>query len=1823
GNKLQLELDALHGQATILAALVSISPKLPLGYPAKLPKLVLDVSKKLLTEYSRNPVAATAKNEAGWLLLASLIASMPKEELEDQVFDILSLWASPFGGIQEYPTKQNEDLTSEICVWSAAIEALTAFIRSFIFQPLVASDNGVLLQPVLIYLGRALSYISLLTSKQPPNVKPALDLFVIRTLIAYQSLPDPMAYKNDHSSIIQICTIPFREPSGCEESSCLRSLLDKRDAWLGPWIPGRDWFEDELRAFQGGQDGMMPCVWENELYTFPQPETTGKMLVNQMLLGFGMLFTTQDPSGKLSLLGMIEQCLKVGKKQAWHAASVTNACVGLLAGLKAFVALRPQPLGADILSSAQAIFQGILGEGDICAAQRRASSEGLGLLARLGNDIFTARMMRSLLGDLAGATDLSYTASIAVSLGCIHRSAGGMALSTLVPTTVSGISSLAKSPNCGLQIWALHGLLLTIEAAGLSYVSQVQATLLLAMEILMSDETGWVELRQGIGRLINAIVAALGPELSPGSIFFSRCKSVIAEISSGQETSILLESVRFTQQLVLFAPQAVSMHSHVQTLLPTLASRQPALRHLAVSTLRHLIEKDPVAIIDEKIEENLFHMFDEETDSEIGNLVRATITRLLYTSCASCPSHWISICRTMVLAMPAMRNTRSDPDPVDGESSLYNGDNENMVTRHGGQKHGSTSGLSRIDSKRDNHLRYRTRLFAAECLSDVPAAVGMNPAHFDLSLARKASSSGQAHGDWLVLHIQELIALAYQISTMQFESMQPIGVRLLSTIVEKFEKIPDPDLPEHFLMEQYQAQLISAIRTGLDTSSGPLLLEAGLHLATKILTSSITSGDQVAVKRIFSLILRPLNDFKDLYYPSFAEWVACKIEVRLLAAHATVKCYTYALLRRQHSKVRDEYLALMPQFSKASGRLGNHWMSILKDYCYICFRLQSNGNYKPFLDGIESSLVSSKLQSCLEEAWPVILQAITLDAVPVKLKIGESSEETDENFVRDDLISGYRMVELESKEFRFLWGFALLVLFHGQHPVKHMQLLRENTNSSEDSMLEESNYQGLKFFDIALLVFHSLSTERFFSAGFLSVDIFRELLQIFTYSFQTENSHMSLVVPVLLQIVKVSTDDFFEAEDFTSIAMELCVVHIYKVFHSSNTSSQDYLSCEDLVSASVETAEILIHRIKSQMKLNTVIACLMTSYNCLRGASTESGLLKVVSLVQSMGSLLKKHIKDAKLDADGFAQVKTVMEAWLFVITNLSQDCTKGIHMQENKKTNLCKLLQMKLAFCLEQAFSIAKLAHETQLLVENEDINTLLFSVYKCCCKCLQRTLTDSNIQVQISALQVLKSMAQKDLGDGSNVDNSPFFLFFVGEVFEDVFNVVENALKKPMKQESATVIGECLRLLVLLHALSKEGKCQKGLLNLFLEAVIMVVSASSDDSSQEVLEIRSTVVWLVSHIAQMPSSAIHFKDVLLAMPVTQRQQLQDIIRASVAVAQKPMQIKAVASPLIIKLPLQTEHTKRDDLQVSEFTSSSKHSGKDEMEDEDDWDSFQSFSAATDIAAEADANSQGNRQNPGELKSVDHPSLADDNDFDDNDDFQEFSSSLPPDNDKEIHDSKIPEDGKENIEEEHDFSAARVSESISQLSADHLIESDGSDHKAFEANTTRSRLDDFSEDGEKETKETQKSGDHPEGSDISDDTALEANIRCSTDDSSSENSEKNSNQTLKSDHHLDGTNDSFHKVSEDKTRTSTNDSSSEDSEKKSNVTQNSCLHPEEVGIDEKEILSRQEVVVVDDLQDFSEAQTLDAESDKGTTKQDLIESRSSSRSEENARELS
>ncbi|XP_072983205.1 protein SWEETIE isoform X2 [Typha latifolia] len=1556
GNDLHLEIDSLHGQATVLAALVAISPKLLLGYPARLPKSVFEVSKKMLSEFSRNPMAATVERESGWLLLASLLASMPKEELEDQVFDVLLLWADPFAGNPESYFRQTQDWASELRVLSVAIEALTAFIRSFISPTVADSNGGILLHPVLAYLSGALFLISSLSSKKLPNVKAALDLFTSRTIMAYQCVCNPMAYKSEHAQLIQICTSPFSDPSGYEESSCLRFLLDKRDAWLGPWIPGRDWFEDELRAFDGGRDGLLPCVWDDEVCSFPQPESISRMLVNQMLLCFGTIFACQDNRGKLMLLNKIDQCLNSGKKQSWHMTCITNACVGLLSGLKAVLALRPQALAADILSTIQSIFQGIMAETEISSAQRRAVSEGLGLLARVGNDVFTARMTRVLLGELTVATDPNYIGTIALSLGCIHRSAGGMALSTLVPATVSSISLLGKNSNASVQLWSLHALLLTIEAAGLSYVSQVQATLFLAMEILLLEENGYLDLRQEIGHLINVIVAVLGPELAPGSTFFSRCKSVIAEISSCKETATLLESVRFTQQLVIFAPQAIPVHYHVISLLPTLSSKQPSLRYLAVSTLHHLIEKDPISVIDENIEENLFSMLDEETDSEIASLVRATINKLLYASCPLCPSRWLRILRSMALATSLGRNasvslSSSGHGVFEGEKTVsYGEDDEDMITSSKGEQIKGLASSINDFARRNKHLRYRTKVFAAECLSFLPTAVGTDPAHFDLSLARTQIAKGNStSNDWLVLNLQELVSLSYQISTGKFEGMQPIGLRLLSIIMDKFGKTPDPEFPGHILLEQYQAQLASAVRSAISTASGPLLLEAGLELATKILTSRIIGGDRIALNRLFSLISRPLSDMKDLYYPSFAEWVACKIKVRLLAAHASIKCYVYQFLREQKN-VPDEYLQLTPLLANSSTVLGKYWISLLKDYCYICFGLHLKFNHKPFLDGIQSLLVSSKVQKNLDESWPLILQATALDAVP-----GESEMNRSMNYDADDLgetslISGRSMVKLESNEFHFLWGLSLLVLFNFQEPIvdEPAKMVLPHNKEKLCRYLLIHGPNDVKSYEIALPVFLSLSKEVFFSQEFLQLDICKELLQVLVYA----DCSGGLALNLVSQVAQLCPENFFWVEDFAFAVMELCTHYLILAFQSTNASSQDHSSGALLSELSI-TAEIMACRMKNKHQWKLAASLVSVCYQSFKRASSNLYLSKIISFLQNIAPFLKKCFKDGAELNDDYAHKKAALGAWTSTLANISSECTERMCILENKMSDSYKLVAKIFVFSLEEIVALAKLVHVSDYLRQKEANGHVLMSImFRHCIESISAAFHDANIQVQMLGLHVLKDTAQRELVEDSHERSPSFFLLLAGELLGDIFYLIQLTLKKCICRASITVINECLKLLFLVHTLAQTSNCKQAVTVLLLEALLMAFFLSCDSHSQELSEVNSITRRLVSHLIQIPSSASQIKDVMLSASVTRRQQLQDMIRASVNQSQMPMQVNSSMQSKpnakdgeIQSSDFMVAHSEPHDIQEKDEDRKS-NSGNDD-DDNDDWDAFQSLPAS------------------------------------------------------------------------------------------------------------------------------------------------------------------------------------------------------------------------------------------------------------------------------------
>ena len=59
----------------------------------------------------------------------------------------------------------------------------------------------------------------------------------------------------------------------------------------------------------------------------------------------------------------------------------------------------------------------------------------------------------------------------------------------------------------------------------------LQATLDFAIQLLMTEaDYGLVGMRPAVGRLANAMIAALGPELRRGSPPYNQCRAIIREM---------------------------------------------------------------------------------------------------------------------------------------------------------------------------------------------------------------------------------------------------------------------------------------------------------------------------------------------------------------------------------------------------------------------------------------------------------------------------------------------------------------------------------------------------------------------------------------------------------------------------------------------------------------------------------------------------------------------------------------------------------------------------------------------------------------------------------------------------------------------------------------------------------------------------------------------------------------------------------------------------------------------------------------------------------------------------------------------------------------------------------------------------------------------------------------------------------------------------------------------------------------------------------------------------------------------------------------------
>ena len=119
---------------------------------------------------------------------------------------------------------------------------------------------------------------------------------------------------------------------------------------------------------------------------------------------------------------------------------------------------------------------------------------------------------------LKSARDVISRTGHSVALGSLHRYVGGMGSTQHLQTSVSILIALAQdtaSPQ--VQIWALHSLTTITESGGPMFRGFVEPTLAMVLKSLLCMSSAALEVHICLGRLLSALITAVGPELQDDS----------------------------------------------------------------------------------------------------------------------------------------------------------------------------------------------------------------------------------------------------------------------------------------------------------------------------------------------------------------------------------------------------------------------------------------------------------------------------------------------------------------------------------------------------------------------------------------------------------------------------------------------------------------------------------------------------------------------------------------------------------------------------------------------------------------------------------------------------------------------------------------------------------------------------------------------------------------------------------------------------------------------------------------------------------------------------------------------------------------------------------------------------------------------------------------------------------------------------------------------------------------------------------------------------------------------------------------------------------
>ncbi|XP_033044225.1 HEAT repeat-containing protein 5A isoform X4 [Trachypithecus francoisi] len=836
--------EAVTGFSFAVAALLGAVKHCPLGIPHGKGKIIMTLAEDLLCSAAQNSRLSAQRTQAGWLLIAALMTLGPAV-VSHHLARVLLLWKCVFPASPK--DLETEKSRGDSFTWQVTLEgragALCA-IKSFVshcgdllteeviqrlLPPLpCAVDLLTQLSSILKMYGNPLKTPSAVYRQRlyellillPPETYEGNLCAILKELAADLTAPD-----------IQVSASTFLLPPLCHQDDLLI---------LSPLLQETDhrFIEEQLLLGNGVACGSLEydpyLIYEKDVEgdSVPKPLPPALSVISSAAKLFGVVCAHVGETQRLPILEQLLGSIKHTKGARQQV--VQLHVVSSVSSFLKYVALSKGCLGPEEMKRfALTLVTGALESTN--PLLRCAAAEAWARLAQVLDDgAFTAGLAQVSFDKLKSARDVVTRTGHSLALGSLHRYLGGISSSQHLNSCIGILYTLAQdSTSPDVQTWALHSLSLIIDSAGPLYYVHVEPTLSLIIMLLLNVPPTHAEVHQSLGRCLNALITTLGPELQGNSTSISTlrasCLLGCAVMQDNPDCLVQAQAISCLQQLHMFAPRHVNLSSLVSCLCVNLYSPYLLLRRAVLACLRQLVQREAAEVSEHAVmlakdsreeltpdanirevglEGALLILLDKETDERLCHDIKETLNYMLTSMAVEKLSLWLKLCKD-ILAASADCTAITCVDTMQEEEGDKGDDASVLTTRHDEKSHPFTN------------PRWATRVFAAECVCRIiNQCENASSAHFDIALAQEMKKK-DSRNDFLVLHLADLIRMAFMAATDHSDQLRLSGLEMLLVVIRRFATVPEPEFPGHVILEQYQANVGAALRPAFTSETPP------------------------------------------------------------------------------------------------------------------------------------------------------------------------------------------------------------------------------------------------------------------------------------------------------------------------------------------------------------------------------------------------------------------------------------------------------------------------------------------------------------------------------------------------------------------------------------------------------------------------------------------------------------------------------------------------------------------------------------------------------------------------------------------------------------------------------------------------------------------------------------------------------------------------------------------------------------------------------------------------------------------------------------------